>query len=167
MDRRSKENYYLDIADAALNRSTCLRRKYGAIVVREDEILSTGYNGAPRGRQNCSDLGFCFREAMQVPRGERYELCRSVHAEANAIISAARRDTVGSTLYLVGRDARTGELLSDATSCFMCRRMVINSGLEKVVIRKSDTEFEVVPVEDWIKEDDVLKPPANAEMDLK
>ena len=104
---------------------------------------------------------------MNVPRGERYELCRSVHAEANAIISAARRDMVGGTIYLVGRDARTGELLSDATSCFMCRRMVINSGLEKVVIRKSDTEFEVVPVEDWIKEDDVLKPPADAEMDLK
>ena len=166
-NRTNKQNYYLDIADAVLDRSTCLRKKYGAIIVRNDEIISTGYNGAPRGRKNCVDMGYCTREAMQVPRGERYELCRSVHAEANAIISAARRDTVGSTLYLVGRDARTGELLSDATSCFMCRRMVINSGLEKVVIRKSDTEFEVVPVEDWIKEDDVLKPPANAEMDLK
>ena len=164
--RTSKENYYLNIADAVLDRSTCLRRKYGAIIVRNDEIISTGYNGAPRGRANCSDLGYCSREAMNVPRGERYELCRSVHAEANAIISAARRDTVGSTLYLVGRDARTGELLSDATSCFMCRRLVINAGIETVVIRKTETEFEVVPVEDWIKEDDVIVP-ANVNMDLK
>ena len=164
--RRSKENYYLDIAEAAQERSTCLRRRYGAIIVRDDEIVATGYNGAPRGRQNCTDLGRCARKQLNIPAGERYELCRSVHAEANAIISAARRDMVGGTIYLVGRDARTGELLSDATSCFMCRRMVINSGLEKVVIRKTDTEFEVVPVEDWIREDDVLAP-AKVEMDLK
>ena len=166
MNRIDKENYYLDIAQTVLERSTCLRRCYGAIIVQHDEIISTGYNGAPRGRANCSDLGYCSREAMNVPRGERYELCRSVHAEANAIISAARRDTVGSTLYLVGRDARTGALLSDATSCFMCRRLVINAGIEKVVIRKTETEFEVVPVEDWIKEDDVIVPPS-ANMDLK
>ena len=117
MPRISKENYYLDIAETVLKRSTCLRRCYGAIIVNNDEIIATGYNGAPRGRRNCVDLGYCTREQMQVPRGERYELCRSVHAEANAIISAARRDTVGGTLYLAGRDARTGELLSDATSC--------------------------------------------------
>jgi dCMP deaminase len=166
MKRIDKENYYLDIAETVLERSTCLRRCYGAIIVKNDEIVSTGYNGAPRGRKNCMDLGYCTREAMNIPAGERYELCRSVHAEANAIISAARRDTVGGTLYLVGRDARTGELLSDATSCSMCRRLVINSGLEKVVIRKSKTEFEVVPVEDWVKEDDLLVPP-DAIMDLK
>ncbi len=100
---------------------------------------------------------------MKIPRGERYELCRSVHAEANAIISASRRDMAGGTIYLVGRDARTHELLSDATSCSMCRRLVINAGLEKVVIRKSETDFEVVPVSDWIAEDDLLVPPA---MDL-
>ena len=93
-----------------------------------------------------------------MPRGERYELCRSVHAEANAIISAARRDIVGGTLYLVGKDARTGELLSDATSCSMCRRLVINSGLEKVIIRRTATEFDVVPVSDWVQEDDLLIP---------
>ena len=134
--------------------------------MKNDEIISTGYNGAPRGRANCVDLGFCSREAMQVPRGERYELCRSVHAEANAIISASRRDMVGGTIYLVGRDARTGELLADATSCLMCRRMVINAGLEKVVIRRTETEFEVVPVADWIAEDDLLTP-QNVVMDLK
>ena len=159
MKRISKENYYLDIAETVLERATCLRRVYGAIIVKNDEIIATGYNGAPRGRANCVDLGYCSREAMRVPRGERYELCRSVHAEANAIISAARRDTVGGTLYLVGRDARTGALLPDATSCSMCRRLVINAGLEKVVIRRTETEFEVVDVEEWIAEDDLLVPP--------
>ena len=156
--RTSKQNYYLDIADSVLERSTCLRRKYGAIIVRNDEIISTGYNGAPRGRRNCSDLGRCTRESLNIPSGERYELCRSVHAEANAIISASRRDMIGATIYLVGRDARTGELLNDATSCSMCRRMVINSGLEKVVIRRTETEFEVVPVAEWVEEDDLLMP---------
>ena len=158
MNRINKENYYLDIAQTVLERATCLRRVYGAIIVNNDETIATGYNGAPRGRANCVDLGYCSREAMQVPRGERYELCRSVHAEANAIISAARRDIVGGTLYLVGRDARTGELLSDATSCSMCRRLVINSGLSRVVIRRTPEEFEVVDVADWIAEDD-LHPP--------
>ncbi|MEA4994650.1 MAG: deaminase [Oscillibacter sp.] len=154
MNRISKENYYLDIAETVLERATCLRRVYGAIIVKNDEIISTGYNGAPRGRKNCVDMGYCTREAAKVPRGERYELCRSVHAEANAIISASRRDMVGGTLYLVGRDAQTGELLGDATSCSMCRRQVINSGLERVVIRRTKTEFDVVPVEDWVAEDD-------------
>ena len=158
MERISKENYYLDIAQTVLERATCLRRIYGAIIVKNDEIISTGYNGAPRGRRNCVDMGYCTREALRVPRGERYELCRSVHAEANAIISASRRDMVGGTIYLVGRDARTGELLADATSCLMCRRMVINAGLEKVVIRRTDTEFETVPVAAWIAEDDLLTP---------
>ena len=156
MGRIDKENYYLDIAETVAGRSTCLRRQYGAIIVRSDEIIATGYNGAPRGRRNCTDLGFCSREALKVPRGERYELCRSVHAEANAIISAARRDCVGGTLYLVGRDARTGELLPDATSCAMCRRQVINAGLKYVVIRDTKTRYRVVYVEDWIREDDSL-----------
>ena len=166
MERISKENYYLDIAETVLERATCLRRVYGAIIVKNDEIISTGYNGAPRGRANCVDMGYCSREAMNVPRGERYELCRSVHAEANAIISASRRDMVGGTIYLVGRNAATGELLPDATSCLMCRRMVINAGLERVVIRRTKTEFEVVPVETWIDEDDLMTP-ENVVMDLK
>ena len=154
--RISKENYYLNIAETVLERATCLRRVFGAIIVKNDEIISPGYNGAPRGRRNCVDMGFCTREAMKVPRGERYELCRSVHAEANAIISAARRDMVGGTLYLVGRNAQTGELLHDATSCAMCRRMVINAGLSKVIIRTTASEFSVVDVQDWVNlEDDV------------
>ena len=114
-NRRSKENYYLDIAEAALERSTCLRRQFGAIIVRDDEIVATGYNGAPRGRRNCSDLGRCTRRELNIPAGERYELCRSVHAEANAIISAARRDMMGATLYLVGRDTATGGYYPETT----------------------------------------------------
>ena len=156
MDRVSKENYYLDIAETVIERATCLRRCYGAIIVKNDEIISTGYNGAPRGRKNCVDLGRCARDAMNVPRGERYELCRSVHAEANAIISAARRDMVGGTLYLAGKDAVTGEILSDATSCAMCRRLIINAGLEKVVIRVSPADYTVVDVRRWIEEDDPI-----------
>ena len=158
MDRISKENYYLDIAQTVLERATCLRRVYGAIIVKNDEIISTGYNGAPRGRANCVDMGYCSREAMRVPRGERYELCRSVHAESNSIIYASRRDMVGGTIYLVGRDAQTGRLLADATSCPMCRRMVINAGLSRVVIRRTEKEFDVVDVQEWVEEDDLLSP---------
>ena len=156
MKRIDKENYYLDIAETVLERSTCLRRRYGAIVVKNDEIVSTGYKGAPRGRKNCMDLGYCTREAMNVPSGERYELCRSVHAEMNAIISAARRDTLGATLYLAGREAKNGELLHDATSCSMCRRVIINAGIERVVIRSGERDYRVVHVEDWVREDDSL-----------
>ena len=157
--RRSKENYYLDIADAAQERSTCLRRHFGAIIVRHDEIVATGYNGAPRGRRNCTDRNYCARETLNVPAGERYELCRSVHAEANAIISASRRDMVGATLYLAGRNAQTGELLGDATSCSMCRRTIINAGIARVVIRRTPTEFEVVDVQDWVNGDDLPEIP--------
>ena len=156
MDRRSKTNYYLDIADAVRERATCLRRTYGAIIVKNDEILSTGYNGAPRGRQNCTDLCRCRREELQIPSGERYELCRSVHAEANAIISASRRDMLGATIYLVGRDAKTNELLSDTMSCTMCKRMIINAGIEKIVLRIGKGDYRIVPVSEWVDHDDSL-----------
>ena len=134
MERIDKTNYYLDIAQTVLERSTCRRRHYGAIIVRNDEIIATGYNGAPRGRINCDELGYCVREQLEIPSGERYELCRSVHAEANAIISASRRECIGATLYLCGRDAASGELLRDTTSCSMCRRNIINAGIAEVVI---------------------------------
>ena len=159
MERVSKEHYYLDIAQTVTERSTCLRRCYGAIIVKNDEIISTGYNGAPRGRLNCVDLGCCTREAMNVPHGERYELCRSVHAEANAIISAARRDMVGGTLYLAGKDGATGEILYDPASCAMCRRMIINAGLAKVVTRVRPGVCRTVDVQEWIEEDDSLPVP--------
>ena len=156
MKRRDKTNYYLDIATAVLERGTCIRRSYGAIIVKNDEIISTGYTGAPRGRKNCIDLGYCRREAMKVPRGERYELCRSVHAEQNAIISASRRDMIGATLYLVGRDMTTGEFVKSASSCAMCKRAVINAGIEKVIIRETADTYTVVDVNDWIENDDSL-----------
>ena len=154
--RRSKENYYLDIAEAAQERSTCLRRKYGAIIVRDDEIVATGYNGAPRGRQNCTDLGRCARKMLNIPAGERYELCRSVHAEANAIISAARRDMMGATLYLAGKDAQTGAINPDTTPCAMCRRLIINAGIQKVVARVGEDRYTVTMVDEWIQNDDTL-----------
>lgn len=159
MQRIDKENYYLDIAQTVLERSTCLRRHYGAIIVRNDEIVATGYNGAPRGRANCCELGYCVREQMKIPSGERYELCRSVHAEANAIISASRNECIGATLYLVGRDAVSGELLGNATSCSMCRRTIINSGIDRVVIRNTKTDYSVVPVQEWIDDDDSIHLP--------
>ena len=160
MRRVDKENYYLNIAETVLERSTCLRRNYGAIIVQADEVIATGYNGAPRGRKNCIDLGRCTREELQIPSGQRYELCRSVHAEANAIISAARRDMIGGTLYLVGRDAKTGALLHDTTSCAMCRRMIINSGLKRVVNRIGEDGITVVDVQEWIDHDESIQPKA-------
>ncbi len=156
MKRMDKENYYLDIAETVLERSTCLRRKYGAIIVRNDEIISTGYNGAPRGRKNCIDLEYCTRENLKIPSGERYELCRSVHAEANAIISAARRDMIGATLYLVGVETSTSDYISGATPCTMCRRQIINSGITKVVCRLHNDAFSVTNVRDWVFNDDSL-----------
>lgn len=156
MERRDKINYYLDIAETVLERGTCLRRNYGAIIVKNDEIISTGYTGAPRGRKNCSDLGFCRREKLQVPRGERYELCRSVHSEANCIISASRRDMIGSTLYLVGKDAKTGELVKNASSCAMCKRLIINAGIQTVIVRDTKDTFRSITVQEWIDNDDSL-----------
>lgn len=155
-DRTSKTEYYLDIADAVQSRSTCLRRRYGAIIVNNDEILATGYNGAPRGRKNCNDLMFCTREQMNIPSGQRYELCRSVHAEANAIISGARRDMLGGTMYLVGRDAKHGGLLQDTTPCSMCRRLIINAGIDKVVTRIGKGRYSTVEVARWIEADDTM-----------
>ena len=156
MKRIDKENYYLDIAETVAERSTCMRKCYGAILVKNDEIISTGYNGAPRGRKNCIDLGYCTRAAMNIPSGERYELCRSVHAEMNCIISAARSEMLGATLYMVCRNPENGSLISGSTSCSMCRRLIINAGIQRVVIRENETEYSVVHVEDWIRLDDSL-----------
>jgi dCMP deaminase len=156
MERRDKQNYYLDIAETVLERGTCLRRNYGSIIVKNDEIISTGYTGAPRGRKNCTDIGVCRREQLNVPRGTQYELCRSVHSEANAIISASRKDMIGATLYLVGKDSRTGEFVENANSCIMCKRMIINSGIECVIIRDTKDSYRIINVQEWIDEDDSL-----------
>lgn len=154
MERRDKINYYLDIAESVLERGTCLRRNFGAIIVKNDEIISTGYVGAPRGRQNCCDLGYCTREKLQIPRGERYELCRSVHAEANAIISAARSDMLGSTLYLVGKEYTSGDYVQNANPCAMCKRLIINAGIKTVIVRDDRQNYRVTDVEEsWVNTD--------------
>ena len=156
MERRDKFNYYLDIAQTVAERGTCLRRNYGAIIVKNDEIISTGYVGAPRGRKNCSDLGYCIRQQMNIPRGERYEMCRSVHAEANAIISASRNELIDSTLYLVGLEADSGEIVANSCCCSMCKRMVINAGIKQVVIRDTHDDFRIIDVNTWVENDESL-----------
>ncbi len=156
MKRTDKKNYYLDIAETVLERGTCLRRNFGAIIVKNDQIVSTGYVGAPRGRKNCIDLGVCVREQNNIPRGERYELCRSVHAEANAIIHASRDAMIGSTLYLVGKDAKTGAYVENACACSMCKRMIINAGIKKVIIRNTKTKFTALYVDEWVQNDESL-----------
>jgi dCMP deaminase len=135
--RIDKSNYYLDIAETVAKRGTCLRRNYGAIIVKNDEIISTGYTGSVRGRKNCCDIGTCRRTELNIPSGERYELCRSVHAEQNAIISAPRKDMIGATLYLVGIDAITGEYVNNAKPCLMCERFIINAGISRVIVRET------------------------------
>ena len=162
MGRIDKESYYLDIAETVLERSTCSRSHSGALIVRNDEIVSTGYNGAPRGRSNCIDLGYCIRERLGIPAGERYELCRSVHAEMNAIISAARSECIGGTIYLAGRDVATGELIPDLLPCPMCRRMIINAGLSKIVIRRTPSTYDILNVQDWVFHDDSVIDPSES-----
>lgn len=131
MERIKKDEYYLNIAREVAGRSTCLRRRYGAVIVNNDEIIATGYNGAPRGEPNCIDRGFCKREELNVPKGERYELCVAVHAEQNAIISAARRDMIGGTIYIVGLES-DGSYANPAP-CVICRRLIANSGITRCV----------------------------------
>lgn len=157
MNRVDKINYYLNIAEATLERSTCLRRKFGAVIVKNDEIIATGYNGAPRGRENCTELNYCKREKMNIPRGERYEMCRSVHAEQNAIISAARKDMVDSTLYMVGIEADTGDYVLNARPCAMCKRVIINAGIKTVIIRNTKDEYEIIDVLEFVKNDETLE----------
>lgn len=157
MERRDKVNYYLDIAETVSKRSTCLRRIYGAVIVNNDEIIATGYVGAPRGRANCSDLNFCIRTKLSVPRGERYELCRSVHAEANAIISAPREKMLGATIYLVGFEMPDMTYIQNANSCSMCKRMIINAGIDTVVIRDNKEDYRIIDVNDWIENDESLE----------
>ena len=136
-DRISKTEYYLNIAAAVAQRSTCIRRQYGAVIVNNDEIIATGYNGSPRGEENCCESGNCWRELNNVPHGERYEVCKSVHAEQNAIISASRTRMIGTTMYLVGFE--NGKEIN-AVPCDICRRLIKNAGIHKVVNRSTRTE---------------------------
>lgn len=157
MKRRDKINYYLDIAETVIERGTCIRRNFGAIIVKNDEIISTGYVGAPRGRKNCCDLKYCTREKLNVPRGERYELCRSVHAEQNAIISAERNKMIGATLFLVGKNYDDNEYVANANPCALCKRMIINAGIKDIYIRDTKDEYRYIEVDDLIKNDESLE----------
>jgi dCMP deaminase len=131
MKRINKTQYYLSIAAEVAKRSTCIRRQYGAVIVKNDEIVATGYNGSPRGEENCCDIGECWREQHNIPHGEQYEKCVAVHAEQNAIISASRRDMLGATMYIAGFDK--GEPILDAKPCDICRRLIKNAGIDRVV----------------------------------
>ena len=157
MNRVDKTNYYLNIAEAVSGRCTCRRKWYGAIIVQNDEVIASGYVGAPRARVNCLDLDACVREKLNIPRGERFELCRSVHAEANAIISASRRDMIGAAMYLACRQPGTDTLIPGTTSCSMCKRLIINAGIARVVVRDTPEAYRVIEVEDWIRDDESLE----------
>lgn len=146
--RISKTLYYLNIARAVSERSTCLRRRYGAVIVKDDCIVSTGYNGSPRGSENCCDTGYCARK--DVPHGERYELCKAIHAEQNAIMQAGMGLTNGATLYLAGVDAESGDLLEDIDCCLMCKRAVVNAGVDKVIFANGDGWYTVVDPKLWV-----------------
>lgn len=156
MDRVDKINYYLDIAEAVLERGTCLRNNYGCVIVKNDEIISTGYSGAPRGRKNCLDLGYCKRMISNTPSGAGYEMCRSVHSEQNAIISANRKDMIAATLYLVGINKRNGEYIKDNYPCTLCKRMIINAGIETIIMRDDKENYRIEKTINWIENDDTL-----------
>jgi len=140
-DRISKDKYYLNIAKEVATRGTCLRRNYGAVIVKNDEIISTGYTGAPRGRVNCCEIGKCARIENKIPSGERYEICRSVHAEMNAIISAPRDKMIDSVLYLYGWDVENNCEKEKPKPCTLCERMIINAGIKYVI-----TPYEIIDV---------------------
>ena len=157
-NRVDKTNYYLDIAEAVAERGTCLRKNFGCIIVKNDEIIATGYTGAPRGRCNCIELGYCTKKKIfpEVRHGG-YDACRSVHAEQNAIISASRRDMIDSTMYLVGIRKDTGEYEEGANSCQTCRKMIINAGIKKVIVRGTNkNDYLEINVDEWVKNDDLL-----------
>ena len=157
--RLSKEQYYINIAQQVAQRSTCFRIKFGSVIVKDDQIIATGYVGAPRKTKDCFERGNCLRDEMNIPHGERYELCRSVHSEQNAIINAARAGVslLGGNMYLHGEDLK-GNII-DAFPCFICKKMIINCGIDKVICSRKDKDFEIFKVEDWVRdwqEKDVL-----------
>ena len=146
--RIDKINYYLNIAETVAQRGTCLKRNYGSVIIKNDELIASGFSGSPRGLPNCIDLGCCNKDLHNEGSGS-YTFCKSVHSEMNSIISASRKDMIGSTLYLVGVDYKTKELNTTAESCNICKKLIINAGIEKVIIRRTPTEYEIQYVKDW------------------
>lgn len=166
--RPTKQEYYLNITKEIASRSNCLSAKIGAVIVKEDQIISTGYNGAPRKTKDCIEYGSCLRRDLKVPSGQRYELCRTVHAEQNSIINAARSgvSVLGGTMYMCGTRIFGVEKPEpiDAVPCFICKKMIINSGLSSVVCLMKNGTVNVYSVDNWAKEwaekdmtDDVIK----------
>ncbi len=151
--RKSKHEYYLGIAKEVAERSTCFRRSIGAIIIRDDQIISTGYVGAPRKTKDSFEHGSCLRDKLNIPHGQRYELCRSVHAEQNAIINAARAGVslLGGDMYIYGKIYGKGTPI-DAFPCFICKKMIINAGIERVICSTADGKMKMFRIKDWIKD---------------
>lgn len=157
MERRDKINYYLDIAEAVAERATCLRKKYGTVIVNHDQIISTGYAGAPRGRINCCDLGYCMKKKyLPDTRHSGYDFCRAVHSEQNAMISASRDEMLGGQLYLVGYRTEGHEYEKGASPCLLCRKMIINAGISKVYVRIDIDNYLEIDVNEWVQNDELL-----------
>jgi dCMP deaminase len=151
--RPSKDQYYLSIAKEVAKRSTCFRARNGSIIVRDDQIIATGYVGAPRKTKDCLERGYCLRDELKIPHGQQYEICRSVHSEQNAIVNAARAGVslFGGTMYIYGENAKTGKKI-DSFPCYICKKMIINAGLEKVVCSVREEEMKIFYVKDWVEE---------------
>lgn len=160
--RISKDDYYLGIAKQVAARGTCIRRNYGAVIVNNDVIVATGYTGAPRGAINCCEVNECLREIENIPSGQNYEKCRSVHAEANAIMNAGRERCLGASLYIAGFDYRTGEEVGVAEPCFMCQRLIINAGIKEVIIHHISDYILKTPVEAYITRNNNMIPSLQA-----
>jgi dCMP deaminase len=152
-DRKSKHEYYLGIAKEVAKRSTCFRRSIGAIIIRDDQIISTGYVGAPRKTKDSFEHGTCLRDKLKIPHGQRYELCRSVHAEQNAIINAARAGVslLGGDMYIYGKVYGENTPI-DAFPCFICKKMIINSGIDRAICSTSDGKMKIFRITEWIKD---------------
>jgi len=156
MSRISKLEYYMNITKEVSRRATCFRARHGAIIVKDDQIISTGYNGAPRKTKDCFERGNCLRTEMGIPSGQRYEMCRSVHAEQNAIINSARAGVslLGGVIYLYSEkfDKENAYVPMDAYPCFICKKMIINAGLDEMVLSRADGSIKVYKIEEWVKD---------------
>ncbi|MCP1101463.1 dCMP deaminase [Aequitasia blattaphilus] len=149
--RISKENMYLNCAESFAYRSTCLKRKYGAVIVKDDVVISTGYNGSPRGFENCCDTGSCVRMEKNMHQGEGYGMCKAIHAEANALLNCSRSQTLGATLYLAGIDPENGKV-HKAKPCPICARSIIQAGIQEVVLRTGEEpeDYEIKPAKELV-----------------
>ncbi|MCE5243013.1 MAG: dCMP deaminase family protein [Syntrophobacteraceae bacterium] len=159
MERLTKSQYYIDIARSVAMRSTCIRRRVGAVIVKNDQIISTGYNGAPRRAVNCTDLGYCVcGRDENAPFDENHESCRAVHAEMNAIIHASRLDMVGSDMYLAGIEVESGRPVDEIAPCLLCKRVIMNAGIARIIIRATEERFKYIDVDDLSIEERISAP---------